>query len=134
MTDIFSKEKRSWIMSRIRGKDTKIEKKVEEILSAMKIKFKKHYKINGNPDFALPRNKIAIFIDGDFWHGHNFKTREKRLPEYWVNKIRRNMKRDRKNNRELKKLGWRVLRAWEHTILKTPERFERKLKTLLTRT
>ncbi len=133
MGDIFSKKKRSWIMSRIRGKDTKIEKKVQETLSTMKIKFEKHYRVNGNPDFALPRKKIAIFVDGDFWHGYNFKKRENKLPDYWVNKIKRNMKRDRKNNKELKKLGWKVLRVWEHSIMKSPDSFERKLKALLNR-
>ena len=120
-------------MSRIRGKDTKIEKKVQETLSTMKIKFEKHYRVNGNPDFALPRKKIAIFVDGDFWHGYNFKKRENKLPDYWVNKIKRNMKRDRKNNKELKKLGWKVLRVWEHSIMKSPDSFERKLKALLNR-
>ena len=133
MGDIFSKKKRSCIMSRIRGKDTKIEKKVQETLSNMKIKFEKHYRVNGNPDFALPRKKIAIFVDGDFWHGYNFKKRENKLPDYWVNKIKRNMKRDRKNNKELKKLGWKVLRVWEHSIMKSPDSFERKLKALLNR-
>lgn len=126
MTDVFSKEKRSWIMSRIRGKDTKIEKLFESWLKEEKIKFSKHYKMVGNPDFALPRKKVAIFVDGDFWHGYDFKKREKKLPKYWVNKIRRNMKRDKKAEKELNKLGWKVVRIWEHRLLKA-----KNLKNLL---
>lgn len=126
MVDVFSKEKRSWVMSRIRGKDTKIERLFESWLRKEKTKFSKHYKIIGNPDFAIPNKKIAIFIDGDFWHGYNFKKRERKLPKYWKKKIKRNMERDKRTNRKLKRLGWKVIRIWEHHLLKA-----KNLKKLL---
>ncbi len=69
MADVFSKAKRSEIMSRIRAKDTRIEKTVFSYLRKKKIYFQKHYsKVAGNPDIALPAEKIAVFINGDFWH------------------------------------------------------------------
>jgi DNA mismatch endonuclease (patch repair protein) len=121
MPDIFTKEKRSWVMSRIRSRDTKIEKFVEAHLKKNKIKFKKNFKIIGSPDFAIPNKEIAIFIDGDFWHGYDYKKRRHNLPEYWKEKIQKNMNRDKKVNKELKILGWKVIRIWEHQIEKKPE-------------
>jgi DNA mismatch endonuclease (patch repair protein) len=109
-------EKRSFIMSRIRSKNTGIERKVEKRLKEMKVKFKKHYKIFGNPDFVIEDKKIAIFIDGDFWHGYRISKRIRKLPKYWQEKIRRNKLRAKRVNSKLKKDGWKVLRIWEHEI------------------
>ena len=117
--DVFSKEKRSDIMSKIRSKNTKIELLVFKELRKRKIYFQKHYgKVPGSPDIALPRKKRAVFIDGDFWHGHGLSKLKERHPEggYWLSKIERNMERDRENDLTLKKLGWKVLRVWEHDI------------------
>lgn len=117
MTDIFSKEKRSEIMSRIRSKNTKVEILVFRELGRKGLYFQKHYRrAVGNPDIALPRKKKAVFIDGDFWHGYGFKKTKDRLPEFWITKIEGNIKRDRKNRRILKKEGWGILRIWEHEI------------------
>lgn len=120
MPDKFSKEKRSLIMSRIRSKNTKVEIKIFRELRKRGIYFQKHYKgAIGNPDIALPRKKKAIFIDGDFWHGYTFVELKKRLPkEYWLKKIENNINRDNKNNIQLRKNGWEVLRVWEHAINK----------------
>ncbi|MEA3463598.1 MAG: very short patch repair endonuclease [Patescibacteria group bacterium] len=118
--DVFSKKKRSEIMSKIRSKDTKIEILVFRELRKRGIYFQKHYKrAIGNPDIALPRKKKAIFIDGDFWHGYQFSKFKKRLPKkYWLAKIEKNIKRDKINRAKLKKDGWDVLRIWEHEIIK----------------
>ena len=115
MADIFTKEKRSWLMSQIRGKNTKIEKKMKEILSENKIKFVQHPQMFGNPDFILEKERIAIFCDGDFWHGYNYR---KKIPKqkFWREKIERNMARDRKISRKLRREEWSVLRFWEHDI------------------
>jgi DNA mismatch endonuclease (patch repair protein) len=93
-------------------------------LRKRKIYFQKYYrKAKGNPDIALPRKKIAIFIDGDFWHGYRFSQLKKRLPKkYWIPKIEKNIERDKKNRAALKKEGWKVLRVWEHEIYKYPEK------------
>lgn len=111
-------------MSKIRSKDTVIEKIVFRELRKNGIYFQKHYKkAFGNPDIALPKRKIAIFIDGDFWHGYNFAKTKKRLPKkYWLAKIERNIKRDKVNRAKLRKDGWKILRVWEHEIEKNLEK------------
>lgn len=118
MADIFSKEKRSEIMSKIKGKDTKVEVLVFRELRKRGIYFQKHYKrAPGNPDIALPRKRIAIFIDGDFWHGYDYNKTKKRLPKvYWRAKIETNIARDIKNRRKLRRMSWKVMRVWEHEI------------------
>ncbi|MDD4902326.1 MAG: very short patch repair endonuclease [Patescibacteria group bacterium] len=130
MADVFSKEKRSEIMSKIRSKNTKAEVLVFRELRRRGIYFQKHYKrAPGSPDIALPRKKVAIFIDGDFWHGYRFNKENSRLPKkYWRAKIEGNIKRDRKNRLLLQKAGWRVARIWEHKIEKD---FEETLLKLI---
>ncbi len=120
MADCFTKEKRSEIMSKIRSKNTKAEVLVFRELRRRGIYFQKHYKrAIGSPDIALPRKKKAVFIDGGFWHGYNFKKQKERLPKkYWLAKIEGNIKRDRKNRAKLKREGWEVLRVWEHEVIK----------------
>lgn len=116
-------------MSKIRSRNTKAEVLVFRELRKKKIYFQKHYKkCPGNPDIALPRKKIVIFIDGDFWHGYGFKKWGKRLPKkYWLEKIRKNIERDKKTRRELKKNGWKVLRVWEHELEKNEDKTFKKL-------
>ncbi|OGI34302.1 MAG: hypothetical protein A2259_05090 [Candidatus Moranbacteria bacterium RIFOXYA2_FULL_43_15] len=133
MADIFSKEKRSEIMSKIRSKNTSIEKAVFRELAKRGVYFQKHYKkAFGNPDVALPRKKKAVFIDGDFWHGYRFEKQKKRLAnKYWINKIDTNIKRDRKNRLKLKKNGWKVFRIWEHEIERNFENSINKIESFL---
>ena len=116
--DVFTKKKRSEIMSKIRSKNTKVELMVFRELRKRKIYFQKHYKkAFGKPDVALPRKKKAVFIDGDFWHGRDFKKTKNRLPKkYWVPKIKANIKRDKKNRIKLRNSGWKVSRVWEHDL------------------
>lgn len=110
-------------MSKIRSEGTKAETLTFKELQKQGVYFQKHYKrAPGNPDIALPRKKRAVFIDGDFWHGYKFSKLKLRLPkEYWLPKIERNVKRDKKNTAKLRKLGWKVLRVWEHEIDKDLE-------------
>ncbi len=131
--DVFTKKKRSEIMSKIRSKGTNAELLVFRELRRRGIYFQKHCKrVLGNPDIALIRKKKAIFIDGDFWHGYKFKTQKQRLPKkYWVKKIENNIARDKKVNRELRKNGWHVLRFWEHDIKKNPEKVFKKIVKVL---
>lgn len=136
MVDIFSKEKRSEIMSKIRGKDTSIEKLIFKSLRKNGIYFQKYYRLRTNKrltiDIALPRKKIAIFIDGDFWHGYRFEKNRKRLPKkYWVEKILGNIERDKRNRAKLRKDGWKVLRIWEHEIKKYADKAVEKVVTFL---
>ncbi len=117
MANIFTKEKRSWVMSRIKGKNTKIELKMKKVLYELGYSFEMHPKMFGNPDFVLKRKRIVIFCDGDFWHGHDYQKR-KMPKKFWREKIERNMKRDKKISRNLRLDGWSVLRFWEHDIEK----------------
>src|SRR3989344_6881587 len=127
MTDVFSKEKRSWVMSRIRGKNTNPElllfKNIKSLwVEGYRYRFH-HKKIEGRPDLVFPKQKLAIFIDGDFWHGKNYSAWGNRLPsEFWKKKILGNMMRDKKINRILKSKGWRVLRVWDEDFEKNPDK------------
>lgn len=120
MADIFTKEKRSWVMSRIPGKNTKIEISVGNLLHSNKIKFVRHPKIYGNPDFLVGR-KTAIFCDGDFWHGFQYEKKKKPRKKFWKEKIERNMQRDRQVSRKLRYHGYSVIRLWEHDIERKPD-------------
>jgi len=110
-------------MGRIKSKNTNIERAVFSLLHKNKIYFQKHYKkILGTPDIALPSKKIAIFIDGDFWYGYCYSEWKSRLTnKFWTDKIERNMGRDEKYRRILRQHGWKVMRIWEHEIIKNPD-------------
>jgi DNA mismatch endonuclease (patch repair protein) len=122
MVDVFTKEKRSWVMSRIRSKWTTQEKRIHNYLKSRRIKHKMHPKISGSPDIIIPDKKIAIFLHGCFWHRCPKHYREpKSNREYWIPKIDKNAERDKKNIRLLKKSGWKVVRIWEHDTVKNLE-------------
>ncbi|OGZ32448.1 MAG: very short patch repair endonuclease [Candidatus Portnoybacteria bacterium RBG_13_40_8] len=137
MADKFSKEKRSEIMSLIRSRNTKLEIGFLELLSSelypKGYRYRKHYsRILGKPDVAFVKERIAIFLDGDFWHGYNFNKLKKRLPkDYWLGKIKRNIARDKKINAVLKTKGWKVLRFWEHKLKENPTTIIKKIKHYL---
>ncbi|MDD5135618.1 MAG: very short patch repair endonuclease [Phycisphaerae bacterium] len=133
--DTFTKKKRSEIMSKIRSKNTKAELIIFKELRKKGIYFQKHYKnAVGKPDIALPRKKIAIFIDGDFWHGYRFNKIKNKLPKkYWLKKIEDNIKRDKKGKALLHKKGWRTLRLWEHEIINDIEESINKILDFISR-
>ncbi|MGK7390118.1 MAG: very short patch repair endonuclease [Candidatus Cyclobacteriaceae bacterium M2_1C_046] len=116
-----SKE-RSELMSKIRGKDTKPEVSLRKALWKRGIRYRKNYKkLEGNPDIYIPKAKLAIFIDGEFWHGYNWEEKKLKIKsnrEYWIPKIERNIARDKDNNQRLEYSGITVLRFWEHEIKK----------------
>jgi len=133
MTDVFSKKKRSEIMSKIRSKNSKLEIYFRKLLWKNNLRYKIHYKkLVGKPDIVFPKEKVAIFIDSHFWHGYNWsKLRKKMKSDYWQWKIPYNMKRDKKNNKKLKDMGWKVLRFWEHELKDNPDRCIRVIKKSL---
>jgi DNA mismatch endonuclease, patch repair protein len=122
MADVFTKEKRSEVMSRIKGQDTKLEVKVRSRLFRDGFRFRKNDKrYPGKPDILLPKYKTAIFINGCFWHGHDgckYFVVPKTRTEFWVNKIQTNKKNDAKNTKLLKKMGWKVFVCWECRLKK----------------
>ncbi len=133
MTDIFSKEKRSEIMSRIRSKNTKLEVRFRKLLWNEGLRYRIHYnKIPGKPDIAFLSKKVAVFVDSHFWHGYDWKKLQKRLKsKYWKKKIRNNIDRDKKVNLELKKMGWKVIRLWENEIEDHPKKCINRIKRSL---
>lgn len=122
MADIISKEKRSYIMSRIRGRDTKPELLVKGMVDGRLLKHQPKG-VYGNPDFANKRRRIAVFVDGCFWHGCPSCFREpKSNRKFWIPKIRRNKEKDREVNRHLRRGGWKVVRVWEHQLMANPKK------------
>jgi DNA mismatch endonuclease, patch repair protein len=117
LVDIFSKEKRSWVMSRIRGRDTQPEMVVRSLLHRLGFRFRVHVSsLPGKPDIALPRFKTVIFVHGCFWH-HHANCRNANYPDtrakFWRDKIDGTVARDQQKQRQLRRLGWRVFTVWE---------------------
>ena len=129
MTDVFCKEKRSQIMSNIRSWDTEPELSVQKPLTGMKKNYRTHPKdVFGCPDIVGKKKKVAVFLDGCFWHGcRKCRSIPESNREFWQNKIDYNKKRRRKVKSELKKQGWTVLEFWEHDIRKNPETVAKKI-------
>jgi DNA mismatch endonuclease (patch repair protein) len=134
MTDVFSKEKRSWVMSRVKGRDTKPEILVRSFVHRMGYRFRIHGRdLPGNPDIVLPRHRKVIFVHGCFWHGHNRCPRSKRPTtnkSFWNKKLDGNIKRDRRFRRALLLKGWRILVVWQCET-REPDRLLRKLERFL---
>lgn len=124
--DIFSKEKRSRVMASIGSRNTKFEMAFFKVLSAevypKGYRYRKHYAgATGKPDLAFVKQKVAVFLDSDFWHGRNFQRLAGRLKNaFWREKIRGNILRDRKVSRMLRQEGWTVVRLREETLSKDP--------------
>lgn len=115
--DNLTPEQRSYCMSRVKGKDTGLEKLVRAELHRRGLRFRKHVKeLPGKPDVVFSTAKVAVFIDGDFWHGYRFPLWEHKLPDFWKEKIGRTRERDQRNFQKLRRMGWRVIRIWQHEI------------------
>ncbi len=127
MADVFSRKKRSWVMSRIRSNNTSIDIEMRDMLSGAKIRFEMYPELYGKPDFQVGNN-ILVFCDGDFWHGYRYAEKKRPPKKYWRDKIEGNMRRDRKVSRKLRREGWSVLRIWEHDIKRNPEKCVRKIE------
>ncbi len=118
-------------MSQIKGKKTKIERKLASLLRKNGIRYRGHPKLYGTPDFRLVGHRAVLFLDGCFWHGCKCKTIPATNRGFWEPKISANKERDRKVNRELKKRGWKVIRVWEHELKKSPEKCIKKIQKAL---
>lgn len=118
--DVLTPEQRHKNMSHIRSKDTLPEVTLRKALWHLGIRYRKNYPLlPGKPDIVILRYRIAIFVDGDFWHGHNFKESADRIKtnhDYWKKKIYGNMMRDCEVNDLLTERGWIVLRFWASEI------------------
>ena len=121
-------------MSRIRGKGTKPERTIEALLTSSGLSFDSHANdLPGRPDFALRESRVAIFVDGDFWHGWRFEAWRLKLSETWEEKIAANRRRDRRNHARLRRMGWSVVRLWEHQVDRATERCLARIMTAIER-
>jgi DNA mismatch endonuclease, patch repair protein len=117
VADVMNARERSALMSRIRSKNTGIERIIYHELRAHGVHFSRHVaSLPGKPDVVFRRQKVAVFIDGDFWHGWRFPLWHEKLQPYWRAKIAMNRARDQRNFRRLRRKGWTVVRIWEHDV------------------
>lgn len=112
-------------MSNVRLKKGKAETMLAKALWHHGYRYRLNYKaLPGSPDIAITKYKVAVFVDGEFWHGYKWSDRKNKLKanrEYWIEKIEENIARDRRNDEKLKELGWTVLHFWEKEVLKELE-------------
>lgn len=121
MADVFSKSQRSDIMRAVKSHGNKsTELKLIEIFKNSKLRgWRRTYKLFGNPDFVFPKKRIAVFVDGCFWHGHDCRnTKPADNADYWRKKIERNKRRDELVSKTLAEKGWQVIRIWECQVKK----------------
>lgn len=134
MADVFSSQERSKIMSRVRGGgNSATELKLMSLFRAAKITgWRRRFRAFGKPDFVFPKNRVAVFVDGCFWHGcplHGTLPSSNRA--FWQAKLNRNIRRDKLVRKTLKASGWQVIRIWQHDLrdsLKVLRRVSRALE------
>jgi len=119
--DIWDKKKRSEVMSKIRSKNTKPEMTLRKALFVKGFRYRINYKeLPGKPDIVFPKYKIAIFVHGCFWHGHDIGCIDSHIPKtntsFWIEKITKNKERDKKNIAQILSMGWNVLVVWDCEI------------------
>ncbi|MCC6470898.1 MAG: DNA mismatch endonuclease Vsr [Alphaproteobacteria bacterium] len=132
--DRLTPERRSWLMSRVRGKDTTPELKVRSLLHGMGLRFRLHAaELPGKPDVVVRPRRLAIFVHGCFWHRHGgcrYATTPKSRSAFWNQKFETNVTRDRRNIRMLRRTGWRVLVIWQCQT-KNVERLRKRLESFV---
>ena len=134
MADVFDKDKRSEIMRHVRSKGNKsTELKLIEIFKAHDITgWRRNYQVKGHPDFVFPKKRIAVFVDGCFWHGHGCRKTPSANADYWEKKRQRNIDHDRAVTTMFEGRGWTVIRIWECELRKkNAEILNEKLRGLL---
>ena len=135
MTDVFDKEKRSDIMKHVRSKGNKTtELRMIEVFKALGITgWRRHYQVKGHPDFVFLQKRVAVFVDGCFWHGHDCRnTRPSDNAVYWDKKRQRNIEHDKIVTDMFEKRGWTVIRIWECELKKkNTDKLNQKLLCLL---
>ena len=132
MSDSLSPERRSWNMSRIKGKDTSIEVQVRKYLFSQGFRYRKNVStLPGKPDIVLPKYRVAVFINGCFWHRHpdcKYAYMPRSRVEFWQGKFERNVQNDELHRKKLAEAGWRVITIWECEIKK---HFEETMESLM---
>lgn len=123
MADVMTPEQRSRCMSKVKGKNTKLEVEFRKVLWARGLRYRLGWKLPGKPDLVFVGVKVAVFIDGCFWHACPIHGQEpKTNAGFWFEKLRKNKLRDQTVNMKLAELGWRVVRIWEHELREDADR------------
>ena len=137
MPDVLTVEQRKKNMQNIRCKDTRIERVLRQALWNKGYRYRKNYKnLSGKPDIVFTKYKIAIFCDGEFFHGKDWdilktKMKESNNGDFWIKKIEGNIKRDQETNQKLESLGWHVIRFWGKDILKNTNQCVGRIEDLI---
>jgi DNA mismatch endonuclease (patch repair protein) len=119
MADHLTPAQRARAMKRVKLKNGSLEKLVQRELQAKGLKFRRHVRaLPGKPDIVFQKEKVAVFVDGDFWHGWRLPVWEHKLSKFWRDKLRANRARDQRNFRRLRAQGWKVIRIWQHELLR----------------
>ena len=120
-------------MQRVKLKDGSLEQLVQQELRSNGLKFRRHVRaLPGSPDIVFPTEKVAVFVDGDFWHGWRLPAWEHKLSKFWRDKLRANRTRDQRNFRRLRANGWKVIRIWQHELKRKGEsRFLQRIQRAL---
>lgn len=131
--DVLTREQRQKNMAAIKNKDTKIEIILRKALWKNKVRYRKNWKnLPGKPDIVITKYKIAVFCDGDFWHGKDFDRKEiKTNTKFWKEKLKSNIERDLRNTIILRDMGWSVIRFWESDIKKNLDECVKKVLDLI---
>ena len=131
--DRINKERRSWNMSRIRSADTSLEIEVRKILYSLGYRYRLHSSLPGHPDLVFPKQMVALFINGCFWHMHGCKlsTIPSTRREFWTEKLNRNRQRDHNVTEELNAMGWKVVKIWECRFIKDRRREISRIRNAL---
>lgn len=135
--DVLTKEQRHKAMKHIKSKDTKIELTLRKALWEKGYRYRKNYKaLPGTPDIVLTKYKIAIFCDGEFFHGKSWSLQKEKLKksnnsDYWINKISKNIERDDRIDKELFSIGWTVIHFWGKDILKHTDECVRYIEEII---
>ena len=109
-------------MSRVKGRDTGLETRVRSELHKRGFRFRKHLKdLPGKPDIVFTKVRVAVFLDGDFWHGYDFSTWQHKVSDFWKTKISNTIKRDARNDQRLREMGWTVIHLWQHDLKRNYE-------------
>lgn len=134
MTDVLTKAQRSFCMSRIRGRNTKPEIGLRQRLFSQGLRYRLHPRLPGRPDLVFVRERVAVFVDGCFWHRcPKHATAPAANAAFWASKLQGNVVRDTTVNRALRHDGWLVLRFWEHAVRQYPERTADRIRAAVLR-
>lgn len=135
MADVLNKAQRSFCMARNRPKDTSPELRLRKALWKLGFRYRLDSKLPGRPDLVFASKKVAIFVDGCFWHRcpRHFKPPGTNVA-FWRQKLSGNAARDKRVNRKLKAMGWQVIRVWEHEVRASPDRAAKRLQKRMQRT